>query len=165
MSSGNNIPQTAEELGQYEEGWAKMMVDMWHEQLAKVRAIDTGNLYGSISAKTNGGEVATITHSFALYGIYVEAGTGRGFTPGNPGDLPFLGEEYRREHGLDKPKKVGPAWGGRMTSGNPHKPREWFDNKYWYSRMRLNEMLQEYYGNKSTNIITMTLDAVFDKEK
>lgn len=164
MSNGTNIPQNAEELGQYEEGWAKLMIDMWHEQLAKVRAIDTGNLYGSIHATTVPGEEAVITHTFALYGIYVEAGTGHGFKRGNGGDLPFLGYEYREEHDLNRPRKVGPAWGGRVAGGKPLIPRPWYENKYWYSRMRLNEMLQEYYGNKSTNIITVTLNHLFNKQ-
>ena len=31
------------------EGWAKTMVDIWHDRIAKVHAIDTYNLFNSVS--------------------------------------------------------------------------------------------------------------------
>jgi len=76
------------------------------------------------------------------------------------GTLPFLDDQYRREHGLDKPKRVGPAWGGRIAGGHPRKPKPWFWSKYYASRMVLNEMEQKFYGDAYLGMLTTGLDAL-----
>lgn len=147
------------QLYEYEKGWGDMMVDMWREQLRLLNTIDTGALYASFSATVTDGDTTTIEHQFAEYGMAVAAGTGYGYKRGNGGNLPFLDPAYRHEHRLDVPRKVGPAWGGRMTSGNPREAKPWFQRKYWYSLMRLNEHLQDHYGDTSQQLIVSALDA------
>ena len=168
-----------DELRRFEEGWAKMMVTIWQEKLQLLQVNDTGSLKGSIEAKLLlDGAKKSIEHSFLMYGKYADDGTGREFTNTGytdslgrhytssrqtDGTLPFLlpgGEEYRKEHGLDKPKKVGPAWGGRVAGGHPRRANEWFYRKYYASRMVLNEMEQKFYGDSYLGMMTTALDEV-----
>ncbi len=82
------------------------------------------------------------------------------------GTLPFLlpgGEQYRAEHGLDKPKRVGPAWGGRIAGGHPRKPKPWYWSKYYASRMVLNELERDYFGNAYLGMMTTAIDQVFNR--
>lgn len=84
-------------------------------------------------------------------------------TPFNAGQLPFLlpgGEEYRKEHGLDKRKKVGPAWRGRVAGGRPHRPRDWFFRKYYASRMVLNDFEASAYGEAYQGMLLRIVDNV-----
>ena len=86
----------------------------------------------------------------------------------NAGQLPFLlpgGELYRESHGLDKPKKVGPAWGGRVAGGQPHTKRDWFFRKYYSSRMVLNEMEAAAYGQEYQGMMTEAFDALFQRQR
>ena len=170
------------------EGWAKMMVTIWQEKLQLLNVNDTGALQASLQAKVLlEGAKKEIEHSFLQYGKYQDDGTGREFTnagytdkdgrtyPFNrpdslgrlyvssrmsDGTLPFLDEQYRREHGLDKPKKVGPAWGGRVAGGHPRRANEWFYRKYYASRMVLNEMEQQYFGSAYQGMLTTVLDGL-----
>ncbi|MCR4602439.1 MAG: hypothetical protein K5683_02750 [Prevotella sp.] len=164
------------------------MVAYWRERIDKLRVIDTGNLRSSIEgALLLQGATSTITHSFPAYGKYAEDGTGREFNNDGytdslgrhytssrgvnvfaDGQLPFLlpgGEQYRMDHGLDKPKKVGPAWGGRVAGGHPRQPKPWFWNKYYASRMVLNELEQQFFGDSYKGIFTTALDEVFNKTR
>ena len=173
----------------YLQEWTDNMVTFWQERIAKLRAVDTGNLNSSIEARLLlDGAKAAIRHSFPAYGKYVDDGTGREFTntgyvdslgryyassrggegTWNSGQLPFLlpgGEEYRREHGLDKPKKVGPAWGGRVAGGHPREKKPWFFKKYYASRMVLNELEQQYYGNEYLGMMTTAIDEVMSRTR
>lgn len=169
----------------YLQEWTDNMVTYWQERIAKLRAVDTGNLYSSIEAQLllNGAKAA-IRHAFPAYGKYVDDGTGREFTntgyvdslgrfyasarggegTWNSGQLPFLlpgGEEYRAKHGLDKPKRVGPAWGGRVAGGHPREKKPWYFSKYYASRMVLNELEQAYFGNQYLGMMTTAIDEVF----
>ena len=162
--NGRNVPETEDEIRQWEEDWSKMMVKIWTENILRLGIVDTGNLMRSLT-----GRVVTTTdhkemiHEFAMYGIYVARGTGRGYTPGNPGDLEFLSESYRVEQGLDKPKKVGPAWGGRVAGGKPRsKKRNWFLRKYLRSMYVLAEMERNVYGEKFMGNLSNVLDAMLD---
>lgn len=173
-----------EDRERYLREWTNNMIVYWRERIDKLRVFDTGNLRSSIEgALLLQGANATITHSFPAYGKYVDDGTGREFTntgytdslgrhyessrgkeTWQSGQLPFLtpgGEEYRREHGLDKPKRVGPAWGGRVAGGHCRKPNPWFFNKYYASRMVLAELEQEHFGSSYQGLFTTALDEVF----
>lgn len=170
---------------QYLREWTDNMVTYWQERINRLRAVDTGNLYSSIEAQLllDGAKTA-IRHAFPAYGKYVDDGTGREFTSTgyvdslgryyasarggegtwNSGQLPFLlpgGEEYRAKHGLDKPKRVGPAWGGRVAGGHPREKKPWFFSKYYASRMVLNELEQKYFGNEYLGMMTTAVDEVF----
>lgn len=168
-----------EELRRFEEGWSKMMVTIWQEQQQLLRVEDSGALRSSIEARAIlDGTKKTIEHSFYQYGKHVDDGTGREFTNTGytdslgrhysssrqaDGTLPFLtpgGEEYRAEHGLDKPKRVGPAWKGRIAGGHDRKPKEWFYRKYYASRMVLNETERDFYGNAYLGMMSTGLDAL-----
>lgn len=173
----------------YLQEWTDNMVTYWQERINKLRVVDTGKLYSSIEARLLlDGAKAAIRHSFPAYGKYADDGTGREFTntgyvdsmgryfassrggegTWNSGQLPFLlpgGEEYRREHGLDKPKKVGPAWGGRVAGGHPREKKPWFFSKYYASRMVLNELEQQYYGNEYLGMMTTAIDEVMSRTR
>lgn len=84
------------------------------------------------------------------------------------GQLPFLlpgGEEYRAQHGLDKPKRVGPAWGGRVAGGHPRIPKPWFFDKYIASKYVLNELEQDYWGRAYQGMLVTAIDYTMDTVK
>lgn len=139
----------------YEQGWADMMVRIWQERIDQLGIYRTGRLHSSISSHATTRQIA---HTFLEYGIYVAAGTGRGYERGNGGDLPFLDPNYRHQHRLDQPRKTGPAWGGAMTSGHPRQRRDWFARKYYYSLRRLNDYEARYYGQAYQGLLTTALD-------
>lgn len=163
---------TIDDLLKYEHGWADSMGEFWRERMERLRTIDTGALYRSIKAHIEQGSTTTIEHNFLMYGIYVAAGVGPAhewyrWSQGakirriNSGDLNFLGEEYREEQGLDKPKKVGPAWGGRVAGGDPKGPRDWFSRKYYSSVMKLNEHEAEFYGERYQGLMASAITEMF----
>ena len=177
-----------QERQRYLQEWTNNMVRYWQERIDLQRAIDTGNLRSQIEgALLLQSANAMITFQFPAYGKYLDDGTGRefsntGYTDSlgrvydtsrgkdtwDSGQLPFLlpgGESYREEHGLDKPKKVGPAWGGRIAGGHPRQPRPWYYNKYWASRQVLNELERDYFGTQYQGMFTTALDEVFRQTK
>lgn len=177
-----SLRSSEDELKRFEEGWTKMMVTIWQEKLQLLGVHDTDALRNSIEAKALlEGAKKSIEHSFLAYGKYVDDGTGREFTNTGytdslgrhyassrqaDGTLPFLlpgGEQYREEHGLNRPKKVGPAWGGRVAGGHPRKAQEWFYRKYYASRMVLNDLEREYYGNQYLGMLTTGVDSIMDQ--
>ena len=178
--ASSRIPE--EDLRRFEEGWAKMMVTIWQEKLQLLRVEDTGALKASIQAKALlEGAKKTIEFQFYKYGKYADDGTGREFTNTGytdslgrhytssrqaDGTLPFLlpgGEQYRAEHGLDKPKKVGPAWKGRVAGGHPRRANEWFYRKYYASRMVLNELERDFYGEAYLGMLTTAVAGELDQ--
>ena len=169
-----------EDRERYLREWTENMVAYWQERIDRLRVLDTGGLRSQIEgALLLQGARAAITHAFPAYGKYMDDGTGREFSntgytdslgrhyePARQADgtLPFLlpgGEQYRREHGLDRPRRVGPAWGGRVAGGHPRQPRPWFFSKYYASRMVLNELEQKYFGSQYLGMLTTALDEMF----
>ena len=169
------MAEAIDELRKYHKGWANAMGVFWRERMEKLRTIDTGALYSSITERIEEVSVTTIEHNFLQYGIYVAAGVGPAhewfkWTKAqggvkihriNGGDLNFLGEEYRKEQGLDEPRKVGPAWGGRIAGGKPKGRRDWFSQKYYSSVMRLNEREADFYGETYNGLMATALDEIF----
>lgn len=175
--------QVLSELELFRKQWTQNMIRYWQERIDKLRINDTGQLRSSIIGMLHSGPVTTIEHSFLLYGKYVSDGVGREFGDGytdslgrtygsnrggegtlSDGQLPFLlpgGESYRAKHGLDKPKRVGPAWGGRVAGGKPRNQRDWFFRKYYSSRMVLNEMEAAAYGQAYQGMIAYAADELF----
>lgn len=174
--------QAMSEREQFLRGFTRCMVIYLQERIDKLRIHDTGQLRSSIIGMLHSGPITTIEHSFYIYGKYICDGVGREFGLGytdsmgrtyesnrggegllNDGQLPFLlpgGEAYREEHGLDKPKKVGPAWGGRVAGGKPREKRDWFFRKYYSSRMVLNEMEAAFYGEAYQGMLTQAVDEI-----
>lgn len=179
--------QAMSELELFRKQWTQNMVRYWQERIDKLRINDSGALRSSIVGMLHSGPVTTIEHSFLVYGKYISDGVGREFGKGytdsmgrtysssrggegtwNAGQFPFLlprGEAYREKHGLDKPKKVGPAWGGRVAGGKPHEKRDWFFRKYYASRMVLNEIEAAAYGQAYQGMLTQAVDGLFHRTR
>ena len=179
--------QAMSELELFRRQWTQNMVKYWQERIDKLRINDSGALRSSITGMLHSGPITTIEHSFLVYGKYISDGVGREFGRGytdsmgrtygssrggegawNAGQLPFLlpgGEAYREKHGLDKPKKVGPAWGGRVAGGHPREKRDWFFRKYYASRMVLNEIEAAAYGQAYQGMLTQAVDGLFQRTR
>lgn len=169
------MEEAIDELLKYEKGWTENMGTYWRERMERLRTIDTGALYSSIKGHLEQGTVTTIEHAFLQYGIYVAAGVGpahvwKKWTEAqggekimrpNDGDLDFLNKQYRAEHDLDTPKKVGPAWGGRVAGGVPIGRRDWFSAKYYASIMKLNEHEADFYGETYNGLMASALTEIF----
>lgn len=169
------MAEVIDELLKYEKGWTENMGTYWRERMERLRTIDTGALYASIKGHLEQGTVTTIEHAFLQYGIYVAAGVGpahvwKKWTEAqggekimrpNDGDLDFLNKQYRAERELDTPKKVGPAWGGRVAGGVPKGRRDWFSAKYYASVMKLKEHEANFYGETYNGLMASALTEIF----
>lgn len=114
------------------EKFAQYTIERWQEQMKKVKIRGTGELYRSFSHHVYldaNGDLQKIVYTFHFYGWYVDAGVGKGYYRGNPGDLKSLdpwnkGEGHRKKH-------------------------RWY-NKIWYNQFRkLLHMLAEELGEKA----------------
>lgn len=131
-----------------------MQIRIWQEKIERMKIVRSGALHESFKDSiTQTAEGTTISMKFHRYGIYQALGVGYGYRHDNGGDLPFLGKEYRAEHGLDKPRKVGPAWGGYKTSGKPRKKRDWYSKKLYMSTMAMVEDMARILGEEATSVI------------
>ena len=142
QKNGTNNSYSKDDLEKYANAWSDMMEHIWRDRLARYRFSkqSTGRLFSSIKAKNPmvDGPEMTFTFGFTHYGIYVDAGSGRGYTKGNGGDLEFLGKEYRIKHKLGKPRQKRP----------------WF-NRSWFISQRV-------LANKVAAIIGQRYVAMFD---
>lgn len=186
-SSGSGFHYDQQELERYERGWSKMMLDIWAEKIQQLNITDTGSLKGSLQELVTTGNVTTIEHKFLQYGLFVAAGVGKGFYHGNPGDLLFMGDQYREgkraygsrqvgaglsEKHMKSPKfehvtvQRGPNKGkeAALTSGEKRMPRDWFFKKYYYSIRRLNLTETEFYGRAYQGLMSTFLDELFSGE-
>lgn len=95
----------------FQERWARKMVEIWTDRIIMLGAF-TKEAHLLRSVALDGAQLSQeesqITFHFLEYGIYVDAGTGRGYKRGNGGDLYFLGKEYRKKHKLGKPRERRP---------------------------------------------------------
>ena len=139
---------------EYLAAWTKMMVEIWEEKISKHNIVRTGALLSSFTSSSSADSVSI---KWASYGIYQAFGTGRGYTRGNGGDLAFLDPEYRRKNRLDKPRKVGDAWGGYMTSGKPRKRRNWYSHKLYTSLEVFKKAMADIYKHDIINAIVTEL--------
>ena len=164
MSNGREIkrPVSEQDIREWEKGWAEMMVTIWRENMLRLGIVDTGHLQRTLSHNVAdaSGQI-TIAHEFMLYGIYVARGVGKGYTRGNGGDLEILDKSYRKAHGLNKPRKRGPKWGGGMTSGKPRKKRDWFSRRYLRSLYVLSEVERDLYGAAYMGTMSNVVQAMF----
>lgn len=150
----------------YGEAWQDKMVEIWKDRLELAGAVDTRSLYnsvrkGALSAASDG---MSIGFQFLTYGIYQDLGVGPEFTRGGregDGTLPFLDPAYRAAHRLDVRRKVGPVWGGRLTSGHPRKPRPWFNTSWYISVRVLKDHMARIVGDTFAGIF----DNLTDKER
>lgn len=135
---------TAEDRLKYQKEWEKMMITIWREKIMRLHVIDTASLHREITGNTlsSGTDLATIQHKFMQYGIYQDCGTGRGYSKGNGGNLSFLDPRLRGKDYARKQKS------GKVTLGEPRKPREWFSRAYFASIMVLKEQMAYMYGEE-----------------
>lgn len=149
------------DLNLYLDEWTKTQIEIWREKIERMGIVRSGALHQSFRDTVQhinaGGGIATITMRFARYGIYQSLGVGRGYARDNGGDLPFLDKQYRHEHGLDKPRRVGPAWGGYLTSGQPRKARDWYSKKLYMSTMAMVEDLARILGESTAQVVCDSL--------
>lgn len=139
---------------EYLAAWTKMMVEIWEEKISKHNIVRTGALLSSFTSSSSADSVLI---KWASYGIYQAFGTGRGYSHNNMGDLIFLDRSYRREYRLDKPRKVGPAWGGYVTSGKPRKRRNWYSHKLYTSLAVFKSAMADIYKHDIINTIVTEL--------
>lgn len=151
MKSGNdkNRPKaTPEDRQKYNDAWAKMMVTIWREKINRLHVVDTYKLHREITENvtSTGSELSTIQHKFMEYGIYQDVGTGNGYQHGNGGDLEFLDPQYREEYARKQKS-------GKVTLGEPRKPREWFSRAYFASVKVLKEQMAYMYGEEFCGLL------------
>lgn len=183
MAADNLTSYDEKDMEAYNRGWSRMMVDILQEQIDRLKITDTGRLHNSIKELIQTGTVTTIEHKFLMYGIYVAAGVGNGFSHGNGGDLAFMGDAYRNAHGEYRSRQVGAglsesAMKGKfqhitvkhgknagktaaLTSGQKRKARDWFFKKYYYSLHRLNETNASFFGQAYQGLMSSFLQGLF----
>ena len=177
------LGMTQKDIDAWNRAWAEYMLIFWRERMQRVGLIaDTGTLQRSLQYKVDTGQVTTLEHRFAMYGIYVARGTSPAFawklwghnkpktprergTTGQEGTVDFLDNAYRREHGLDKMKRVGPAWGGRLAGGPPIGARDWWAKKYAYSMFRLNETNAAMYGELYNGLLLQAVEIAINGDR
>ncbi len=142
------------DIDKYVDEWTRVQLAIWREKIERMGVVRSGALHQSFrESVTHASAGITISMKFWEYGIYQALGVGNGYTKGNGGDLPFLGKEYREKHRLDVPRKVGPAWGGYKTSGQPRKPRDWYSKKLYMSTMAMVEDLARILGEEAVHVV------------
>lgn len=97
-------------LHEYGKGWYDMMVRIWRDRLQMMRVYRTGSLLGSVagSGLQQQGYSMQAAFRFLEYGVYVDAGTGNGYTRGNGGNLEILDKAYRYKNKMGKQRKRRP---------------------------------------------------------
>ncbi|MBQ3700823.1 MAG: hypothetical protein II886_13115 [Prevotella sp.] len=167
MSSGREIrrPVSEEDIRRWEQAWTEMMVTIWRENILRLGIVDTMTLHNKMSHRiTDTGGQIQIAHEFMLYGIYVARGVGNGYRRGNPGDLDILNKDYRKAHGLNKPRRTGLKYSDgsdKYTSGKPREKRDWFTGRYLSSIDVLNRVEVQLYGEAYMGTLSNVVDAMF----
>lgn len=149
MSTSNGTKDFNRDVDAYMRAWTQMMKVIWTEKMARLNVVSSGSLIRSISgfSQSNADGSSLARFKFLQYGYYVDAGTGTGFTAGNGGQLDIMDRTYRIKHRLDIPRKRGPKWGGGYTSGEPRKPKPWFNAKWFSSTMTLKDDIAKILGD------------------
>ena len=127
------------DLKTYSKAWYDKMVEIWRDRIDAMNILDTGALRGSVAGKgfamdEAGGQMA---FKFLQYGIYVDAGTGKGYKRGNGGDLEFLGKDYRKQHKLGKARKKRP----------------WFSTSWYVSTKVIRDVYARLVGDQFVGIM------------
>jgi hypothetical protein len=118
------------------------MVTIWQDRIARLKAVRTGELYGSVEnlgARFAGGvDTASVVHRFVRYGIYVDMGVGR-----------EMGSE-RYTDNSDGHKA------GQLVRDVVRKPKPWFSNPYYSSTMNLKDFLAKAYGDQFVAMLALS---------
>lgn len=120
------------DLQQYSREWYDKMVKIWRDRIDLFGCIRTGALRSSVA----GGNFSlkdydlNATFHFLQYGLYVDAGVGNGYRPGE-GLAEHIDKTYRRTHKHYKKAR---------------KRRPWFTNSWYISREVLKDKFAEIIG-------------------
>ncbi len=116
----------------YEE-FARITIERWETRIASFKFSEgsTGALLRSFRShveKDANGDAKKMAYTFLFYGYYWDAGVGKGYTPGNSGDLESLanGKKHRKKH-------------------------HWFNKIFWREFNNLSRMIAEKYGSDFVN--------------
>lgn len=125
--------------GAYTKEWYDMMVRIWTDRIGMMGILHTGELRRSVGGaglNINGLEI-TAAYRFLQYGLYVDAGTGNGYTHAaktgrrnDLGQLEFLDEDYRKEHNMGKARESRP----------------WYSKSWHISKLVLRDKLSDLMG-------------------
>lgn len=128
----------------YQEAWAEKMVQIWTDRILMAGAVRTGTLLRSVrrGASSITDAESLMTFRFVQYGLYVDRGTGRGYTRGNGGDIQRLGRDYK---GRDKMKQ--------------REKTRWF-TRSWNISLRV---LANYMSNRLGKEYLGLFDDLFDR--
>ena len=153
-TNSNRASATAEDRKRYQEEWEKMMITIWREKIMRLHVVDTTQLHNEITGNTLSSttDLTTIQHKFLEYGIYQDCGTGRGYSKGNGGNLEFLYPLMRKKEYAHKQKP------GKITMGEPRKPREWFSRAYFASVMVLKDQMAYMYGEEFCGMLVEKIE-------
>lgn len=125
-------PASTDDVKQYSEEWYRKMTTIWRDRIDLMGCIRTGALRSSIQnggLNINGYDI-NATFRFLQYGLYVDAGTGNGYRPGE-GLAEHIDKDYRRSH-----KHYRKA----------RKRRPWFSASWYISREVLKNKLASILG-------------------
>lgn len=119
--------------------WAAKMVEIWRDRLDLMGIYNTGALRQSVRQKSlnTGAQLFDVRASFEFlkYGVYVDAGTGRGYTRGNGGNI------------------AGLARGGGMKQ---RRRRPWFSRSWHISTEVLKDAAARHLGTE----VSATFDLI-----
>lgn len=120
-------------------GWAKVTITAWRENIVKMKIGNTQDLYNSfvehVINQANGDKIK-IEFAFKYYGKFVDMGVGKGV---KIGDVKENSTSRRLE--------------GKMT-GNRRRAKKWYTKELRHQVLRLEELLSEKYGRQVQNMIT-----------
>lgn len=130
----NGNENSLEARRKYVTAYNSTMIRIWKEKIALLKVIDTGALYNSVVELGMNADAkitsVTLKQSFNLYGIFVDSGTGRNTSLGNPGDI-----------GRD----------------NPRVKKRWFSTKHFASVMNLREFFADNLGQEAAEVVSNAL--------
>lgn len=130
------MEQATEARKKYVEAWNKTMIDIWQERIHKLRVMDTGALWRSVTqlpVRADGRFYdITLSQNFLEYGLWQDLGVGREVPHGNPGDI---GRDKKRER------------------------RRWFSVKYYSSVLALRDFMAESLGDEFKSMFCAALDS------
>ena len=120
--------------------WADICIKIWREKMIQMKVYNTGELYKSLKRelyRQSGGDINKIEFIFYLYGIYVDAGAGRGDVGGGSTWLTNESDDWNKR--TDRVRK------------------QWFSSVFWAQLHRLREIMVQKYGEQVTWNVTETM--------
>lgn len=126
-------------MEKFSRAWYAQMVRIWQDRITYWGAVSTGALRQSVAGGGLTVSEAEVQAEFRFlrYGIYVDAGTGKGYRPGNGGNLEFKDKDYRRQHRL----------------GRTRERRPWFSVSWAISRRVFADRMAAILGDKFAGAI------------